>query len=343
MYRNTYVNIYLKNIENNVKKIIQNNPGYSFYFGVVKADAYGHGLSIIPSLLKAGVNYLAVATLEEALEIRNLEKEVPILILGYVHPSYVDLCMENNLTITVPSLEYAKEIVPFKGRCHIKLNTGMNRLGISSKEEYEECYRLLKVQVEGVYTHIYHASNEEETNLQLDKMEHMIENTKDIPIIHVRASEATIRYQKRDFENGCRLGIIMYNLVDNAYGLSDTIQLVSEIIQIHELQPGEKIGYDGSYTATSPTRIGVVSIGYADGVNRKNEGRFVYIHDKQYPIVGHICMDMLFVKIDDTVKEHDEVYLLKDSNHIKEVASYLGTIPYEVVTSIGKRVPRISK
>lgn len=341
MYRNTYVKIKEKNIEQNARLLIEKNPGYQYYFGVVKADCYGHGMAAVSALLRAGINYLAVATLSEALEIRDKHPNIPVLILGYVPTEYLTLCADKNITITVPSLEYARKIEEKNLKCHIKINTGMNRLGISSKEEYEEIYQLLDKQVEGIYTHIYKASDEALTNRQLDLFEQIVTNPKEIPIIHVRASEATIRYPKRDFENGCRFGIILYNLIENSYPLKDTFSLVSEIIQIQELEEGETIGYDGVYQAHGKERIAIIPIGYADGIIRKNEGRNVYIHQKPYPIVGRICMDMLFVKIDEEVSLHDEVEVIRDSRHICEIAKHLETISYEVICSVGKRVPRI--
>ena len=125
--------------------------------------------------------------------------------------------------------------------------------------------------------------------------------------------------------------------------LESPIKLVSEIIQIHELEKGEIVGYDAVFKVEKKTRIAVVPIGYADGIVRKNTGRDVYINNKRYPIVGNICMDMLFVEIDNTVHLHDKVYLLKDNEHIEEVANYLDTISYEVLSGIGNRVNRKTK
>ncbi len=343
MFRKTYLEVSLENIYENAKRLIQNYPDYTYYFGVVKADAYGHGIEIVSALKRAGINYFCVATLEEALQLREKFRDIPILCLGYIDIKYLPICVEKNITITVPSLAYAKKIDIHEVKCHIKIDTGMHRLGIGTKEEYEEAYHLLEQQVEGVYTHLYQADEEEEANRQLDLFEAMIENTKNIPIIHVRASEATIRYPKREIENGCRLGIALYGLIETPFPLLDSCRLVSYIVQIHELQAGEKLGYGGDYVASKKTRIAVVPIGYADGIIRKNTGRMVYIHNKPYTIVGRICMDMLFVEVDDTVNNEEEVEILKDKEHIKEVAAYLDTISYEVLTSIGKRVTRIWK
>ena len=133
------------------------------------------------------------------------------------------------------------------------------------------------------------------------------------------------------------------------YGLTDTIDndylptfnLKSEVIQINNLKKGDILGYGGKYVADKDLKIAVIPIGYADGIIRKNTGRYVYINDKKYNIVGNICMDMLFVLIDDTVKVGDMCDLIKDIDHIRYIAKYLDTITYEVICNIGKRVKRI--
>ena len=125
--------------------------------------------------------------------------------------------------------------------------------------------------------------------------------------------------------------------------LESTFKLKSEIIQINKLETGDTVGYGGIYTAKGKEKIAVIPIGYEDGIIRKNTGRDVYINNKRYPIVGNVCMDMMFVKVDDDVKVHDTVEVLKDIEHVEEVSKHLETISYEVMCSIGKRVPRIYK
>lgn len=123
--------------------------------------------------------------------------------------------------------------------------------------------------------------------------------------------------------------------------LESTFKFKSEIIQINELEKGETLGYSGMFKAKDKTKIAVVPIGYEDGIIRKNTGRDVFINNKRYPIIGNICMDMMFVKVDDDVALHDTVEILRDNEHVEETAKYLETISYEVMCSIGKRVPRI--
>ena len=132
----------------------------------------------------------------------------------------------------------------------------------------------------------------------------------------------------------------MYGLIDNNLNLKNTISLVSEIIEIKKLKKGDSVSYNGTYTASKDELIGIVSIGYADGVNRKLKGSYVFINNKKYEIIGNICMDMLMIKIDEDVKIGDLVYIYKDIDHIKYLSEYLNTIPYELICNISKRVPR---
>lgn len=350
MYRNTYVQIDLQNIKENVQKIIKKYSNYKYYFGVVKADCYGHDdVKTVKAIIDGGCNYLCVATLEEALEIRKKIEDIPILCLGVILKDYIDICKTKNITVTIPSLEYVKKLKNENIenlKVHIKINTGMNRLGIKESEELKEVYKILekkKANIEGIYTHIYEANNKQKYDIQIEKFEELLENIhkERIPIIHTSASEAMSNYNKIDDVNGCRLGIIMYGFTENKeLNLKSTFSLKSQVIQINNLRPGETVGYNGKYIAKENEKIAVVSIGYADGILRKNTGRTVFINEKEYKIVGNICMDMLFLKIDDTVKLYDTVEILKDIEHIESVAKYLDTIPYEVMCSIGKRVPR---
>lgn len=352
IYRNTYVEVNLKNIESNVEKIISKYNNYKYYFGVVKADCYGHhDIKPIESILKGGCNYLAVATLEEALYIRKYINDIPILCLGIIDSKYIKECIDNNITITISNLPYLENILltnPSNLKVHIKVNTGMNRLGVNNKEDFNKIYNLIKnsnLYLEGIYTHIHSASNKEITLNQFSKFESITSDIdlSKIDIIHLCASDATMNYDKLPYANGCRLGINMYGLPENKeLNLSSTFSLYSTIIQINEVE-NETVGYNGNYKASGKEYIAVVPIGYADGIIRKNTGRNVYINNKEYKIVGNICMDMLFVKVDDSVSVGDKVTIIKDIDHIEYIASYLDTISYEVICSIGKRVPRVYK
>lgn len=353
LYRNTYLEINLRNITNNVKTLIDKNSHYKYYFGVVKADCYGHGTKkTLPAIINGGVNYLAVATLEEALEVRRITS-LPILCLGIIPVKFVPICINNNITITISNINYLLEIIKLYTlrqlknlKVHIKINTGMNRLGVNNKNDFNFIYQAVKkneIILEGIYTHIYSPMNNMLTLEQFNKFEEITSdiNLNNIPIIHLCASDAVFSNLNPTYANGCRLGIAMYGLQENIKCiLESTCRLYSEVTQINDVT-NETVGYSGSYKTNGRERIAIVPIGYADGIIRKNTGRFVYIKNRPFKIVGNICMDMLFVKVDNTVSAGDKVIIIKDIDHIKNISKYLGTIPYEVICSISKRVPRV--
>lgn len=350
-YRQTFAEINLKHIEKNVSKIIKKYDEYQYYIGVVKADSYGHyDNRVVKSIIKGGCNYLAVSSLEEALQIRKNISDIPILCMGIILPYYLPICVENNITVTIPSFEYVMEIpktLASKLKCHIKLDTGMNRLGIKSKDELEYTYSILKERgfnIEGIFTHIYEASKKKKSQKQFDRFLELTENIplEEIPIIHIAQSETLTNHPKIPFTTGCRLGIIIYGFTnDDSLQLQSTFALKSQIVQIKHLKKGETVGYQGIYKANENEIVGIVSIGYADGVIRKNTGRTVFINGREYSIIGNICMDMFMVKIDESVSLYDTVDILKDVQDIERVSKYLHTIPYEVMCSISKRVHRI--
>lgn len=351
--RNTYAEINLQNVKENVSKIIGKYNNYKYYFGVVKANCYGHDdIKTVEAIINGGCNYLAVATLDEALYIRKYIKDIPMLCLGVIPCEHINKAIKNNVTITINSLDYMKELITKNTenlKAHIKVNTGMNRLGINNTDEITMAINLAKensINLEGIYTHIYEATDKDLYSKQMQKFKYIVDsiNGKEIfKIVHMSASDALSMYEKPDFVNGCRLGIIMYGFTNiKDLDLKSTFSLYSEVIQINTINKDETVGYNGIYQAdNNEEKIAVVCIGYDDGIIRKNTGRDVYINNKRYPIVGNVCMDMLFVKVDDSVKVHDKVVVLKDVEHIKDVARHLDTIPYEILCSIGKRVERI--
>ena len=343
MIRQTYEEINLKALESNVKSIISQSSEYKYHIGVVKANCYGLGLKCIKSIIKGGANYLAVSSLEEALSIRKITNE-KILILEPINPKYISLARKNNITLTISSLEYLNNVKDQEFTCHIKINTGMNRLGINSKEEFDKVYNIImnsNITLEGIYTHIYKASDSKCTNNQFKKFEYITSDIdlNTIPIVHIPNSETIFNYKKKPYINGCRMGIIMYGF-SNDIKLNSVFSLISKVIEIKHIHSGDTVGYDGKYTASGDESIAVLPIGYADGILRHNSGRNVYINGKEYKIVGNICMDMLFVKVDDNIKVNDEAYIIKDNDHINQIASYLDTINYEVMCSISDRVVR---
>lgn len=221
MYRNTYIEINVDNLQNNVKEIIEKYPEYDYYFGVVKGNAYGHGDKIAKYLVESGINYLAVSSLEEGISIRNDGVTIPILCLEPIAIEYIAKCIENNITITVHSYEYFEALMsqeiesPLK--VHVKVDTGLCRLGLDNKEQIKQVVEGLRkkhnIVLEGIFTHfatdgIYDISWDnqyakfQELTAEIDLGQ--------IPIVHLGRSQTLLNHEKIPFANGIRLGIILY-------------------------------------------------------------------------------------------------------------------------------------
>jgi len=345
-YRNTYALINLTNLKKNIQSIIKKSPGYKYYMGVVKADCYGHG-NCIKTIIEAGCNYLAVSSLEEALIIRKEHKNIPILCLGPVKPEFLYLCRKNAISVTISSLDYLKLVKNIKNlRIHLKIDTGMNRLGFKNKEDFKEAFELLKNNIEGIFTHIYYGEDKERTNNQFKKFKEIISSIdySKIPMIHVFGTEGIWDYPKLPYTNGIRIGQGMFGMLPtNKFKIETTFTLHSEVIEVKEVKKGEDVGYGARYVADKDTYVAIIPIGYVDGIIRTNRGRDVYINNKPYPIIGSICMDMLMVSVDESVKIFDKVDLIKDRFHLYEIVEYNNTCAEEIICIIGKRVPRIYK
>lgn len=378
MYRNTYVKIENQVLTNNVKEIINYYNNYKYYIGVVKANAYGHGDYIVNDLIKGGINYLAVSSLEEAISIRKYNQDISILSLEPINLEHIDKALDNNITITIESLDYTKELIKKditnKLNIHIKLDTGMNRLGFTNKSELEETISLINknknTYLEGIYTHLGTSGvNDIYYDKQISKFKDL---TKDIdlskiPIIHLNRSITLAHHEKLPFETGTRLGIMMYgfnqslseptglrkikrNFLNKIKGISPTIlsnnlnlktaySLYTEVMNIKYIKKGDFVGYGANYLAKEDTIIATLPIGYADGMDIKM--KYVSINNQKYPIIGDICMDMTSIKIDNSVKLHDKVEIFGKTISIKSVANNMNTNAYHIFTGITNRVPRI--
>ena len=386
MFRKTYVEVNIDNLKNNVKNIVNNYNKYNYFIGVVKGNCYGHGVTyVINELIESGINYLAVSSLEEALEARNVNKKIPILCLEPIAIEYLDICIKNKITITVHDYNYAKKLIEKninkKIKIHLKIDSGMNRLGFKDKNELNEIYKKLKenknIEIEGIYTHFATLGiNDKEWDNQLNKFKYLTEdiNLSEIPIVHLAKSAAFIDHPKIDFCNGIRLGIAMYGYDPNPkyntngiknklrqikrnilrkknkvsktttkipFELKPAFKMYTELIQIKKVKKGEFVGYGAMYRADEDITIGIMPVGYDDGIFRKSTGRYVSIKNKRYKIIGDVGMGMTAVKIDDSIEITDRVTLIGDNIPIKEVATHNGTSIYETMCNIGKTIPRV--
>ncbi len=353
MYRKTYAEINTANITKNTKRFIKTHPEYKYFMGVVKADCYGHGLNknTIDAIIAGGVNYLGVATLEEALEVRKINKKIPILILSKIDIETVNVAHKNGISVTIPNLIYTKKLLKLKNlkglKVHLNIDTGMNRIGAKTAKDAETIVKLLTksdIYLEGIYTHIYDVTNRQHTFAQYRKFEEITKNInlKKIKMVHCGATDATLLYPKRPYANGCRFGDVMYGIMEKPEkGYLDTYRLISKIIQVHTVKKGETVGYGGVFGAYKDELIALIPIGFADGLRRDSRDMFVYINNRKYPIVGNVCMDLTFIKADKYVKENDIVYIYRDRQHIYDWANFLKTAADWMICNISKRVPRV--
>lgn len=350
MYRKTYVEINKKNIENNIKHIISNYD-YKYYIGVVKGNVYGHGYEIINTLIKSGVNYLTVATLNEAIEVRKINKSIPILCLNPIDLEFIDVVSKNNITLTISDFSYYEKLLKLKNnnlKFHLKINTGMNRLGISDIKEINYIYKSSlnnkNLFLEGIYSHISSSTKVDKTFYkQIDKFKLLTKDIdlKKIPMIHIYRSSPLCNAPKLDFCNSVRLGIIMYGISLNKKqlpNLKPAYKLISEIIEIKKVNKGEYVGYNNSYKVKKDSLIGIIPIGYCDGFYSSNNLNSVLINEKQYKIVGSINMNTITVIIDKSVKVNDLVILIND---ITDYKNYNKVTYHQAMTSINNNIKRI--
>ena len=367
----TYANINLDILEQNYKRI-KTITKASRVICVIKANAYGHGAPQCAKLLyECGCSSFAVANLAEALEIKNLIPKADILILGATSPEDARILSENNITQTVYSADYAKtlsEAAAIQGekckiKTHLKLDTGMNRIGFCCDQagiaEAVRACRLPCLDFKGIYTHFACAdsSDSNETVMQVEryvKAVSEIENQIGKFKIHHLSNSAAIPKSPAYHSDAVRAGIILYGLkpsdsVNDGDNVKPVMELYSTVIHIHTVKAGEKIGYGGSYTAKSDIRTATVAAGYADGLLRgfAHNGYTEIIHGvKSYsaPIIGRICMDQCMIDVTGIpdVKPGDKVRIFgRGEISADSIANRNDTIGYEVVCGIGKRVPRI--
>jgi len=351
-FRKTVAEIHLDNLYSNYKAVSDKIPNKTV-IPVVKANAYGHGaVEVVKHLYSKGVRFFAVSLIEEADEIRKIYKDIEILIMGVAHKEDFNHCAKHHYTITLSNIDQVDGCMMLDSllKVHLKVDTGMNRLGFKDDQEIKEVVSFLDnhqfVNLEGIFTHFATADGDiEYYQKQKNKFEEIIETLDyKFDMIHCSNSSSSIKFEKDiPYTTHTRLGISLYGLsLDQGMEfLKDTFKLQTKIQEIKHLTKGEKVGYGITYTAKEDEIIGVLPIGYADGFIRMNQGGDVEIQNKRYKIVGRICMDQMFVKIDDSITKEDDVILMGGLISIDEVAERLQTINYEIICSISERVPRI--
>lgn len=363
-FRDTWAEINLDHLYENVKKIRGHIPEDVKVFAVVKANAYGHGdVQTAFTALNAGAHGLAVAFLDEAISLRRAGVTAPILVLGATRPKDVKIAADMDISLTTfhqAWLVEAENELSEGDRLnlHIKCDTGMGRIGVRSIEELKGIEQYVQAHsrfnIEGIFTHFATADelNDDYLDRQLARFEYMLNQLDSSPAyIHSSNSAATLRKTNTLF-NAVRVGIAMYGLTPSQemkpelpFPLKEVFSLHSRLIHTKELSAGEKVSYGATYETGEAEWIGTIPIGYADGWLRKLQGQDVIVNGKRVPIVGRICMDQCMIRLPGFLEMGTRVTLIgkqgEEAITMDEIADQLDTINYEIPCMISTRVPRI--
>ena len=364
-------------IKKNLEKIRSINENV---ICVIKDDAYGLKIEkILPILIKNNCNYFAVAYLEEAMKIFKILKKLDkknscnVMTLNYVEPQKLEIAIKNGFEITVFSkkqfydyidiLNNLKNNVCLRLRIHIKINSGMNRLGFDENEVFEIIKEIKKINSEflknkkfkleiiSIFSHISEAENKTETEKQVKKFEKILKIFDDNKIKykyrHLQASPLLFKYEKKYNYDFCRVGMATYGLEPLSYdvGLENAILVESKIINIRDVKKGKKVSYGNKGILKRDSKVGIVAIGYAHGLPKQIENKkncaYVLVNDKKANILGEICMDMIFIDLTDIqdVKIGDEVLIVgnkkswKNKITLRQMAKWANTIQDDVLTN----------
>lgn len=363
--RDAWVEINLDAIEKNILELKSFVKKGVKILAVVKADAYGHGSSMIaPTLLASGVDYLGVASIDEGMELRNNKFTCPILVLGAAPVWAFDYAAQHNISLSVflpehlEAAELTYKKTGIKTKAHVKLDTGMNRIGVEKEDAIEfikKVQSMKSIELQGIFTHFANAENEEKTKEQLDIWNYVLSNTNtDGLILHCFNTAASIAGYKTDNYNMVRLGLALYGLVPDlppfckkVPNLIPAMSLKGRIINIHTAHKGTGVSYCHTFTAQRETQIATIPVGYADGVDRRLSNKiYGIINGQKVPQIGNITMDQMMFDITDVkANEGDVITLIGEdcgtSISINEWAEILGTINYELTCRLKARLSRV--
>ena len=367
--RRTWSEINLDALKYNYEKIREKIGEGVKFLGVVKADAYGHGsINVAKTLEEIGADYLAVSSIDEAMELRINDIKMPILILGHTPKEQVQRLIEYNITQAVTcrakAVEYSEEAVKIGGtlKVHIKVDTGMSRLGYLCEGNFFdngvkgicEAINMQGLYAEGIFTHFAVSDEEGEDNLEYTKHQFKLftdvcseverRSGRRFEIKHCANTGAVARFPKT-YLDMVRPGLLLYGYGEFAreMGLKPVMTLKTTVSTIKVYPEGTKISYGGIYVTDKTTRIGVLPYGYADGFLRCLSNKCsLMTSDGPAPVRGKICMDMCMIDITDKpgVEVGSEVEIFGEKNSIDELSAIASTIPYELTCAVSKRVPR---
>ena len=344
-YLRSYVAIDIERIKHNIK-LLQDKTNKRL-IGVIKANGYGTSDILNAKLLvECGVNLIAVSSVDEAVRLRDHGIDTELLILGYVDKKELKSVRENNLSIVTVSRDYVlSNLNDLKGiKVHIKINTGMNRIGINPSE-VKEIFELLNnhAYIEGIMSHYCCADNDEvQTRKQFELFKECVKSLKhDFKYIHISATDGSFLF-KEDFSTHVRCGIGILGYTSNfSEELKPAVSLYSTVIDCKIVPEGEGISYGHHYHSDGKSYILTLPIGYADGLLRRNTGKQVYVDGEYGTIVGSICMDQMMVKVEKPYPIGTRVEIYGKHIDITSRAKDLGTINYELLVDLSDRLTRV--
>lgn len=367
-YYRVYAEINLDAIVKNVDNLMALTKENTGALAVVKADGYGHGDVAVAKAVAQKVTGYAVATLDEAVNLRENGVKKPILVLGYVDPYEFDILVSHEITATVFDVETAQLLADAarmqkkQAHCHIKVDTGMRRIGLEPDENgiaiVKQITALKELSADGIFTHFAASDETDKTSAEhqfklfTDFTGRLEKEGIHFTYRHCANSAAVIDMPQVDLDM-VRLGIAMYGMYPSdevkkeKVELFPALDLKSHVTMVKEIPAGEKVSYGGTFTTTRTTKLATVSVGYGDGYPRALSSKgYVLVRGQKAPIVGRVCMDQMMVDVTDieNVTRADIVTLIgKDGDAeitVEEIAALAGTFNYEFVCDLGKRIPR---
>ncbi|PIC81839.1 alanine racemase [Sporosarcina sp. P1] len=362
-YRPTRAIINTAAIRHNAQHLMSYLPKETKLIAVVKSDGYGHGVAQAASAaLRAGAEMFAVATPDEAMTLRKTQPTVDILVLGFSPVSFAAVAAQHNIILTVTSENWVKQVIaqqPFDNKCriHVKIDSGMGRIGVRNEEELTQLVRRIQQSdlfIDGVFTHFARADeeNREPTRRQYERFMRLVNCLPEKPrLIHASNSAGALLYPEYALD-AVRFGISLYGIPPShtvakqlPFTLERALAIETELTYVKQMTAGEEISYGGTYKAVEGEWIGTLPVGYADGLKRSLKGQEVLIDGKRVPIVGTICMDQCMIRLPREYSEGEKVILIgKQGNEeigIEEWSERLNTIPYEIAVTFSTRIPRV--
>ncbi len=367
--RPTNVEVNLDRLTENYKAIAESvSPAKVMV--ILKANAYGHGMvAVAHHLVSIGADYLGVAVLEEGILLRDSGIKAPILVLGGIIGNQVPLFLDNDLAITASSIEKLQQINEvaktrdITARVHLKVDTGMERIGVhyySADSLLEASLKCSHIEVEGIYSHFANsdALDLDSARIQLRRFKQVLSfyddrNLPYPPLRHMANSGAILQLPESHFDM-VRPGILFYGVypsdeAERTVSVRPAMSWKSRVVYFKVVKPDHPVSYGSTWQSDRLTRVVTVPVGYGDGYFRAMSGRAeVILRGQRYPVIGRICMDQLMVNIGwETAYNNDEVILLGEDDttgvviSCEDLAQWAGTIPYEILTNINTRVPRL--